>query len=241
MVETVPQHLAIVMDGNGRWAQERHLPRVAGHKAGLDAVKKTVKFCIERGVKVLTLFAFSSENWDRPQEEVSQLMELFLLSLKREIKKCHEHNIQLRVIGDMSRFSKKLRQAIDDAQHLTQTNSGLVLVIAANYGGRWDICDAARSLVRGVLSGELKETDISPDLFQQHLSTASLPQVDLLIRTSGEQRISNFLLWQVAYAELFFSPVFWPEFCETHLIEIFKCFEERERRFGAVKTSKVKA
>lgn len=220
------------MDGNGRWAKQRFLPRIAGHKAGVDAVKKTVKFCVEKKIEVLSLFAFSSENWRRPAAEVSHLMELFIRALQFEAKKLHKQNIQLRIIGDRSRFNVKLQKQMAQAEELTAANTGLKLVIAANYGGQWDVAESFRQIATDLVEGKISIADISPELIQAKLSTATLPDPDLFIRTSGEQRISNFMIWQLAYAELYFTDVLWPDFGEVELEAALTFFAGRERRFG---------
>jgi undecaprenyl diphosphate synthase len=228
----LPRHIAIIMDGNGRWAKQRHLPRVAGHKAGLESVRSVVKACIEKKIDVLSLFAFSSENWQRPTQEVDYLMELFILALKRETQKLHKQNVQLRIIGDRSRFDDKLREHMQQAEVLTANNTGLKLVIAANYGGQWDITEACRQLALEVEKGHLSVHDITSEHLQSKLEIADLPDPDLFIRTSGEQRISNFMLWQLAYAELYFTPVMWPDFNEEAFEQALAFFTSRERRFG---------
>jgi undecaprenyl diphosphate synthase len=230
----LPKHVAIVMDGNGRWAQRKNLPRVAGHEAGAESVKQIVKLCTEKGVKILTLFAFSSENWGRPVTEVDYLMNLFLETLRQETEGLHKNNIQLRVIGDYTRFSADLRKQILLSQQLTVQNSGLTLVIAANYSGRWDITNAARCVAQEIVLGRLQATDITSDLFQSYLCLNNLPEPDLFIRTSGEQRISNFMLWQFAYTELYFSEVLWPDFNKNEFEEALKFFASRERRYGLI-------
>lgn len=229
---TLPRHIAIIMDGNGRWAKKRLLPRAAGHKAGVDAVRQIVKACVEKKIEVLTLFAFSSENWRRPESEVSYLMDLFVLALERETKKLHEQNIKLRFIGDRSRFAEKLRQYMTDAEQLTANNTGLVLIIAANYGGQWELCEAMRQLAVDVEQGRLTSEELSPSLIESKLATADVPPPDLFIRTSGEQRISNFLLWQLAYSELYFPDVYWPDFNAEELDRALEFYANRERRFG---------
>jgi len=216
------------MDGNGRWARARHLPRTAGHKP----TRGVIQGCARRGIEALTLFAFSSENWRRPREEVSTLMDLFLVALRREISALHENGVRLRFIGDRSAFSARLREQIEQAEALTAENTGLKLQIAANYGGQWDILQAARALAQRVAEGALSVDDIDEACFEQALSTHDLPQPDLFIRTGGEQRISNFLLWQIAYAELWFTPVLWPDFDDTHLQAALEDFAGRQRRFG---------
>jgi len=225
----IPRHIAIIMDGNGRWAKQRFLPRIAGHKRGVDAVRNIVKACTTLGVEYLTLFAFSSENWRRPAEEVSFLMQLFMLALEQEVAKLHKNNIRLRVIGDRSRFDAKLIEMIDQAETLTQDNSGLTLTIAANYGGRWDILQAMQRLLRErpELAAGFTEDDLQP-----HLSTHYAPEPDLFIRTGGEQRISNFLIWQLAYTELYFTELLWPEFDAAAFDAAIASYYGRERRFG---------
>ena len=229
---TLPRHIAIIMDGNGRWAKKRFLPRLAGHKAGVNAVREAVKFCAENQIEVLTLFAFSSENWRRPVIEVNHLMELFIRALEREANKLHKQNIQLRIIGDRSRFDEKLQKQMSNAENLTAGNTGLKLLIAANYGGQWDITEACRKLAAAVEQGKLQSCDITSELIQANLATADLPPPDLFIRTSGEQRISNFLMWQLSYAELYFTDVHWPDFDAEELKKAVAFFAHRERRFG---------
>jgi undecaprenyl diphosphate synthase len=231
---TLPRHIAIIMDGNGRWAKKRFLPRIAGHKVGVESVRQIVKSCAEKGIEVLSLFAFSSENWQRPEQEVSFLMGLFLTVLEREVKKLHKQNVQLRVVGDTAQLNSKLQEHIVAAQNLTANNTGLKLVIAANYGGRWDINQAVQKVAADVEKGELRSSDISPELIQSKLSMADLPDPDLFIRTSGEQRISNFMLWQLAYTELYFTEVFWPDFDAKELDKALDYFANRERRFGFI-------
>ncbi|MGB6975967.1 MAG: isoprenyl transferase [Gammaproteobacteria bacterium] len=228
----LPKHVAIIMDGNGRWAQQRHLPRIAGHQAGAKAVKEIVRTCGEKGIAALTLFAFSSENWGRPTDEVSFLMELFLKTLHLETKNLHKNNVQLRIIGDQSRFHKKLQQRIHYAQQLTANNTGLKLIIAANYSGRWDIAEATRQLGQAIAEGKLQPEQITIDLLQTKLALADLPEPDLFIRTSGEVRISNFLLWQLAYTELYFTETLWPDFTTACLEQALQEYSKRQRRFG---------
>lgn len=228
----LPRHIAIIMDGNGRWAKQRHLPRVAGHKVGVDAVRKTVESCAKKGIEVLTLFAFSSENWRRPETEVNYLMELFIAALEREAQNLHKQNIQLRIIGDRTRFDDKLSRQMDQVEKLTCENTGLKLVIAANYGGQWDMTEACCQLAKEVEAGAIIADEITPELLQSKLSLSSLPDPDLLIRTGGEQRISNFMLWQVAYTELYFTDVLWPDFDAEALEKALQFFANRERRFG---------
>jgi undecaprenyl diphosphate synthase len=229
----IPRHIAIVMDGNGRWAKKRGLPRIAGHKVGVDSIRAIVKACAEKKVEVLTLFAFSTENWGRPEAEVSYLMEqLFVKALENEIKELHKNNVQFLVIGETERLNKKLQQKIHDAKNLTANNSGLKLVLALSYSGRWDIVEAARQLASKVKSGELKLEDITVENMQLHTCLHDLPEPDLFIRTSGEQRISNFMLWQLAYAELYFTDVLWPDFREADFSDALDSYNERARRFG---------
>lgn len=229
---TLPKHIAIIMDGNGRWAKQRFLPRVAGHRAGVDAAREIVKHCVKRQIKVLSLFAFSSENWRRPAQEVGHLMDLFLTGLEREVKTMNENNMQLRFIGDRTRLSEKLNKKILEAEKLTSQNTGMVLLIAVDYGGQWDICEAARKLARLVEEGCLRSDEITPEKLASALSFADLPDPDLFIRTSGEIRISNFMLWQLAYSELYFPEVLWPDFDEAELEKALTYFAQRERRFG---------
>ncbi len=228
----IPRHVAIIMDGNGRWAKARHLPRAVGHKRGLNATRDIVQACAERGVEFLTVFAFSSENWQRPEEEVSSLMELFLTALKGEVDKLIKNNIRLRFIGDADGFSEKLRKRISDAETRTAPGSKMQFLVAANYGGRWDITEAARAAARDIQQGRIAEQDLSADYIAARLSTAGIPEPDLFIRTGGEQRISNFLLWQLAYTELYFTDVLWPDFSAQDLDKAFEEYANRQRRFG---------
>lgn len=230
--ESVPRHVSIIMDGNNRWAKRRHLPGVAGHKAGVKAVRIVIEQAARMGIEVLSLFAFSSENWQRPQHEVNALMQLFLNALQKEVKKLHEHNIKLVIMGDVAGFSEKLQEHIQKAQELTKNNTGLTLVVAANYGGRWDICQAAQQLAEKVKLGELEPSDITEDALSQKVWLNEYPEPDLCIRTSGEQRISNFMLWQFAYSELVFSDALWPDFNETHFWSAINDYNSRTRRFG---------
>jgi undecaprenyl diphosphate synthase len=230
--DAFPQHIAIIMDGNGRWAKARGKPRVFGHRNGVKAVRKTITTAAQLGIQAVTLFAFSSENWRRPEDEVGVLMELFITALSTEAKKLHKNNLRLRVVGDISRFNSRLQDKIAQTESLTAQNTGMVVNIAANYGGQWDITQAARKVAQRVAAGELTPSDITEDMLAQCLTMSDLPNVDLLIRTSGECRISNFMLWQLAYAELYFTPTFWPDFNEESLIEAITWFVNRERRFG---------
>lgn len=229
----VPRHVAIIMDGNNRWAKKRLLPGVAGHKAGVDAVRAVIEVCAESGVEVLTLFAFSSENWQRPAEEVGALMELFLSALRREARRLRDNGIGLRIIGDRSRFHPELQAAMREAEQLTAGGGvRFVLQVAANYGGQWDIAQAAQRLAREVQAGHLRPEDITPGLLQGCLATGDLPLPDLCIRTGGEHRISNFLLWQLAYSELYFSDLYWPDFKHDAMRKALADFARRQRRFG---------
>ncbi len=227
-----PRHIAIIMDGNGRWAQKRHLPRVAGHRAGTKSVRKMIEYCAKEKIEVLTLFAFSSENWRRPKAEVSALMLLFISSLEKEIDALDKKKVRFLCIGDKTAFTEKLQKKITESEEKTQHNQGLTLVVAANYGGRWDMKQALSKITAKIAAGELQSEDLTEDLIEQHLSTAGLPAPDLFIRTGGEQRISNFLLWQLAYAELYFTPTLWPDFDQNSLEEAVKSFRGRQRRFG---------
>ncbi|HEY0922136.1 polyprenyl diphosphate synthase [Rheinheimera pacifica] len=229
---SLPQHVAIIMDGNGRWAQRQGKPRVWGHKKGVEAVRRSVSFCRELGIKSLTLFAFSSENWRRPEDEVSTLMQLFLMVLQSEVKTLHKHNVRLKIVGDLSAFSDKLRASIDKAEQLTAANTALTLNIAANYGGRWDMVNAARALATQVQQGTLAVDQINEQTFAQQVQMHEQPELDLLIRTGGDLRISNFLLWQAAYAEFWFTETLWPDFDQQVFSEAIAAFVNRERRFG---------
>ncbi len=229
---TLPRHVAIIMDGNGRWAKARKRPRFMGHKAGVETVRRVVNSCVEQKIEVLTLFAFSSENWRRPEEEVSALMNLFATVLSGESKKLHKQNVRLRVVGELSAFSRKLQKQIEKAHQVTKDNTGLTLVIAANYGGRWDITQAAAKLAKKVELGELKASEINPEMMDDAMSLSDLPEPDLFIRTGGEKRISNFLLWQLAYTELYFTDTLWPDFQGQAFEDALHSFSQRQRRFG---------
>ncbi|MGW8341001.1 UDP diphosphate synthase [Xanthomonas axonopodis pv. khayae] len=228
----VPRHIAIIMDGNGRWAQRRRRPRVIGHRAGARAVNRTIDFCLEKGVSALTLFAFSSENWGRPQDEVDALMKLFLHALDREVEELQRRGVQVRFIGDRSRFAAPLRDRMAGAERSTAANSRLVLSIAASYGGRQDIASAARALAEDVAAGRLQPEQIDEALLSSRVALADLPAPDLFIRTGGDTRISNFLLWQLAYTELWFTKTLWPEFDAGVLQQALDDYAGRERRFG---------
>ena len=223
---SVPKHIAVIMDGNGRWAKKRFLPRVMGHKRGLDALENMVKHCAKLGVQYLTVFAFSTENWRRPEDEVSFLMGLFLQALQKQVRRLHENNMRLKVLGSRERFNRQILQGIEEAEALTANNTGLTLSIAADYGGRWDILQAANKLIAEGVS------EITEDTLAKHLMLGNAPELDLFIRTGGETRISNFLLWQMAYAELYFTDILWPDFDETALDDAVASFQKRERRFG---------
>ncbi|WP_150047036.1 MULTISPECIES: isoprenyl transferase [Methylomonas] len=227
-----PKHIAIIMDGNGRWAQKRMMPRIMGHHAGVKAVRKVVEYCAKEEIQVLSLFAFSSENWRRPKEEVSLLMELFMSTLQSEVDKLDKNNIRLRIIGDKSVFPESLQNKIYAAERQTAENSGLTLVIAANYGGRWDVTQALRTIVAKIGAGEIAEHEVSEQVISQHLTTVDLPDPDLFIRSGGEERVSNFLLWQLAYTELFFTDVLWPDFDQEMMQKAVDSFKSRQRRFG---------
>ncbi|MGF1753316.1 isoprenyl transferase [Vibrio makurazakiensis] len=230
--ESLPKHIAIIMDGNGRWAKAQGKPRVFGHKNGVQAVRKTISSAAKLGIQAVTLFAFSSENWRRPEEEVGILMDLFITVLASEVKKLHKNNLRLRVIGDKSRFNDRLQKKIAEAEALTVGNTGMVINIAANYGGKWDIQQAVKQIAYQVQEGNISIEEIDEPLITEHLTMSDLPEVDLLIRTSGECRISNFMLWQLAYAEMYFTEQFWPDFNEDSLVEAVTWFVNRERRFG---------
>ena len=225
----IPQHVAIIMDGNGRWARKRYMPRVAGHKRGVETVRESVRYCLEHGIAYLTLFAFSSENWRRPEEEVSLLMQLFVHALRHEVDKLDQHGVRLKVIGDLSRFDPELRSLIAVSEVRTANNDKLTLTVAANYGGRWDILQALNRLAEAhpEKCGEWSEHDLAP-----YLSMSYAPEPDLFIRTGGEERISNFLLWQLAYSEFYFTDTLWPEFDSAAFDAAILSYQRRERRFG---------
>lgn len=225
---SIPRHIAIIMDGNGRWATKRFMPRVAGHGKGVEAVRNIVEACVERGVEYLTLFAFSSENWRRPADEVSLLMRLFVTALEREVAKMHANDIRLKVIGDLSRFDTNLQELIANAERKTANNQRLTVTICANYGGRWDIMQAIGKMV----ASNPGVADFTEDQLAPHLAMAYAPEPDLFIRTGGEERISNFLLWQLAYSELYFTDTYWPDFDAAALDIAIDSYRQRERRFG---------
>jgi len=228
-VAAVPRHVAVIMDGNGRWAKKRFLPRVAGHVKGVDLLREMVRACLERGVQYLTLFAFSSENWRRPQDEVTLLMQLFVKALEQEVEKLDRNGVRLRVIGDLAPFEPRLRELISQAEEKTAGNSRLNLTIAANYGGRWDITQAVNQMLAA--QPEKRAAWNESDL-ESHLSMNFAPEPDLFIRTGGEERISNFLLWQLAYTELYFTPTLWPDFDTAEFDKAIASYQKRERRFG---------
>ena len=229
---SVPRHVAIIMDGNNRWAKKRFMPGVAGHKAGVDAVRAVVETSAREGVEVLTLFAFSSENWRRPEDEVGALMQLFIMALQREVKKLHKNNIRLVVMGDLSGFSAQIQGLIAEAEALTRDNDSMTLVVAANYGGQWDIAQAARKVAEEVKAGRLEPADIDEQTLHRYTWLNEFPAPDLMIRTGGEQRISNFMLWQTAYAEFYFSDALWPDFKEEEYKKALAAFAASTRRFG---------
>ncbi|OKP03496.1 undecaprenyl diphosphate synthase [Xenorhabdus eapokensis] len=229
---TLPRHVAIIMDGNGRWAKKRGKLRVFGHRAGIKAVRSAVSFSVKHNINSLTLYAFSSENWNRPQQEVSSLMELFVFALDNEVKNLHKHNVKLSVIGDISRFSSRLRERIRRSVELTADNTGLQLNIAANYGGRWDLVQSFQQIAEKIKSNELAPEEITEATVDNFINLSQQPEVDLVIRTGGEHRISNFLLWQIAYAEFYFTDILWPDFNETVFEGAINAFAKRDRRFG---------
>jgi len=228
----LPQHIAVVMDGNGRWANRRHMPRVAGHKAGVNATRRIVENCAKKNIRVLTIFAFSSENWRRPEKEVSSIMALFVSTISAEVKKLHKKNVCIKFIGDRSRFSDKLQYSINESEQLTQDNTGLRLNIAANYGGRNDIVHACKSLIEDIQQNKISIQDVTEDLLDSYISLHDVPAPDLFIRTGGEQRISNFLIWQLAYTELYFVDTLWPDFLDEDLETALNWYAGRQRRFG---------
>lgn len=228
----LPQHVVIVMDGNGRWAKKRLLPRTAGHHAGVKTTRKIVEQCVEYKIHALTVFAFSSENWKRPEQEVSSLMELFMSALQTEVQSLHEQQVRVRFIGDISAFSVKLQDMMAQTMRLTASNTGMQLNIAVNYGGRWDIAMACQKIAEKVQAGDLRSEDIDAQLFDKYVCLSELPAPDLFIRTGGEQRISNFLIWQMAYTELYFSDSLWPDFDRQAFNDALVWFAGRQRRFG---------
>lgn len=232
--QKIPQHIAIVMDGNGRWAENRGLARIEGHKAGVESVKKMIRSCMTKRIPYLSLFAFSSENWLRPADEVNFLMELFLESLRKELAELNQHGIRMRFTGDRSSLSPILQQQMREAEMLTAKNEQLILNVVVNYGGKWDVVNAAKKIAQAVMDGDLAIDEINEINFTHYLDTEGLPDPDLFIRTSGELRISNFFLWQLAYTELYFSEVHWPDFGEDELELALASFNKRKRRFGQI-------
>ncbi len=228
----IPTHIAIIMDGNGRWAKRRGLPRVAGHREGVKSVRDVVEACAQLGVKYLTLFAFSTENWRRPKEEIDTLMKLLIKTLRSETEKLHKNDIKLMAIGDIDSLPKEVRQELKEAMEKTKNNKRMVLNLALSYSGRWEIIEAVKEIARDVKKGKVKIEEIDDKLFSNYLKTAGIPDPDLLIRTSGELRISNFLLWQIAYTELYITDCLWPDFRRKHLYEAIRDYQRRERRFG---------
>jgi len=233
--ERLPKHIAIIMDGNGRWAKKRGLPRVMGHKAGMDAIKKTVRACSDLGVKILTIYAFSTENWKRPQDEVGYLMNLLVEYMRKEINELNSNNVKVKILGEIDILPEQTKNEIIEAVRLTESNQGLQFNIALNYGGRSEIVNACRKLIEAVSSGKLDESEVDEDLFSSYLYTGSDADPDFIIRTSGEKRLSNFLLWQGAYSEFVFVDKFWPDFDEKVLYGAILEYQSRDRRFGALK------
>lgn len=232
MLSKMPAHIAIILDGNGRWAKSQFLPRIAGHQAGIKTARTIIESAAKMGIQVLSYFIFSSENWQRPVDEVSSILDFFLGALKTDVDKLHQNQIRFKVIGDLQAFSEETQKRIREAEALTANNTRMTLVLAANYGGQWDITQATKQLAREAALGELNPEDITSAMLENRLSTHDLPLPDLFIRTSGEQRISNFFLWQLAYAELYFTKVHWPDFNEAELIKAIEYYQQRERRFG---------
>lgn len=228
----LPHHIAVIMDGNGRWAKKKGAMRIFGHRNAVQAVRDVTEGCGEIGIKYLTLYAFSTENWGRPKAEVDGLMELLVNTLKQEINTLMENQVKLITIGDTSHLPEECQKNLEWAKNTTKNNGGLTLILALSYSGRWELTQAVKSIVHAVKSGELKETEISEKLIEQHLKTAGIPDPELLIRTSGEMRISNFLLWQIAYSELYITPTLWPDFRKENLYEAIWAYQQRERRFG---------
>lgn len=233
-IARLPNHIAVIMDGNGRWAKRRGLLRVKGHESGVVAVRDTVEACAELGVKYLTLYAFSTENWSRPKSEVDALMSLLISTLKKELKTLQDNKIRLRAIGDVTELPKKAQRELQEVMQITESNSRTTLVLALSYSARWEIAEAVRSIAFEVKSGRLDPNDINDKVVEAHLSTAGIPDPELLIRTSGEMRISNFLLWQIAYTELYFTQKLWPDFRKDDLYQAILDFQNRERRFGLI-------
>ncbi len=227
-----PKHIAIIMDGNGRWANKRKLPRIAGHRAGVKTLRKLIEHAVKTGLSVMTVYAFSTENWQRPEKEVDLLMELFMTALQSEVKDLHKNNVCLKFIGDKTAFANKLQEIINQSESLTSSNTGLCLNVAANYSGRWDITNAFQTIAKEIASNQLNVDDIDEDLIGNRVSLTEYSEPDLFIRTGGEQRISNYLLWQLAYTELYFTDVLWPDFDSEQLDNAIEWFTKRQRRFG---------
>lgn len=234
-LDKVPRHIAIIMDGNGRWAKSRFMPRTYGHKAGVETIRKVVKECSRLGVKYLTLYAFSTENWKRPKDEVSALMGLLVKYLRSELEELHRNNVKILTIGDISKLPDACIEELDRAKKETKDNTGLVMSLALNYGGRNDLVNAVRNISQEVLDGKISPDDIVDDTIASHLSTNESPDPDLVVRTSGEQRLSNFLLWELAYSEFYFTDIHWPDFDEKELQKAIYAYQSRDRRFGGVK------
>lgn len=234
--QKMPAHIAIIMDGNGRWAKKRGLPRIAGHWAGANKLREIVEFCSELQIKVLSVFAFSTENWRRPAEEVNTILNLLLYYLKKEVEQLNKNNIKIVFSGEINELPEKIVAEINRSLETTRQNTGLILNIVLNYGSRKEIVKACKDICKAVINGELNEKDIDEKLFSKYLYTKNLPDPDLLIRPSGELRISNFLLWQIAYSELWFTQVYWPDFDKSHIIQALSDYQKRERRFGGLKT-----
>jgi undecaprenyl diphosphate synthase len=230
----LPRHIAVIMDGNGRWAKNKGAARIFGHRNAIQAVKDVTEGCGELGIKYLTLYAFSTENWGRPKEEVDALMELLVNTLQKEISTLHENQVKLRTIGDVTHLPKDCQNNLAQAIDATKNNSGLTMQLALNYSGRWEIVEAAKKLAEEVKNGIIQPEEIDEHYFSEHLKTAGIPDPELLIRTSGELRVSNFLLWQIAYTEIFITPTLWPDFRKEHLYEAICAYQKRERRFGKV-------
>lgn len=230
----LPEHIAIIMDGNGRWAKERGFPRVAGHRAGMKSVKETVRLCNDLGIKVLTLYAFSTENWTRPQKEISTLMRILREYLRKEINELHQKNVKIDFMGRIDELPELVQQDLKLAKEKTANNTGLLLNVALNYSGRADIIDGVKKLIIDIENKKCRKEDVNEALFEKYLYTTDLPEPDLLIRTSGEMRISNFLLWQIAYTEIYVTPTYWPDFSKEHLLSAIIDYQKRERRFGGV-------
>ncbi len=233
-INRIPRHVAVIMDGNGRWARRRRLPRIAGHRAGAQAVHNTVEICSQLGMRALTLYAFSAENWKRPQREINVLMDLLREYLRRELGEIHKNNIRLQILGRYEQLPKKVQEDLEDGLRLTAKNTGMVLNVALNYGARAELVDAFNAILKGMLDSGVRELEVTEEMIAENLSTRGLPDPDLLIRTSGEMRVSNFLLWQIAYAEIWVTDTCWPDFTRRHLLQAVIDFQKRERRYGGL-------